>query len=51
MDFEQMQDLAFMRLREEAEKCIKPRHEDPMRRTSHRKTEAIPSFSQSVVIN
>jgi hypothetical protein len=50
IEYEQMQDLAFLRLREEAERCIKPRHEDPMKRTSYKKPESIPSFSQSVIL-
>jgi hypothetical protein len=37
-----------MKLREEAERCIKPRSEDPMKRTANRKAESIPTFSQSV---
>ena len=48
-DYEKMQIFSFMKLREEAEKSIKPRSEDPMKRNAPRKpAETLPSFSQSV---
>lgn len=48
-DYEKMQIFSFMKLREEAEKSIKPRSEDPMKRGVSRKAaESLPSFSQSV---
>jgi hypothetical protein len=43
-----MQIFEFMKMREAAEKIIKPRSEDPMRRGTKKITESIPSFSQNV---
>lgn len=43
-----MQIFEFMKLREEAEKSIIPRGEDPMKRLANRRAESIPSFSQNV---
>jgi hypothetical protein len=51
MDYDNMQQLDLMKLREEAERCIKPRSEDPMKRTAHRKIDSIPNLSQSVFFN
>lgn len=51
LDYQKMQIFEFVKLREEAEKAIKPRSLDPMRRGAPKKlTEPIPSFSQSVIL-
>ena len=47
-EYEQMQIFNFVRVREEAEKVVKPKSYDPMRRGSRKNAEKIPSFSQSV---
>jgi hypothetical protein len=44
-----MQIFEFVKAREEAEKIVRPRSEDPMKRNMNRKAESIPSLSQSVV--
>jgi hypothetical protein len=49
LDYELTQNFHFMKLREEAEKHIHPRTQDPMRRNGPRKTtDPLPSFSQNV---
>ena len=49
LEYEQMQIFEFMQMRKEAEKTIKPRSNDIMRKPAKRlMNEPIPSFSQSV---
>jgi len=46
-----MQIFEFVKMREQAEKTIKPSTNDIMKKPSKKITEQIPSFSQSVTIN
>jgi len=46
-----MQIFEFVKMREQAEKTIKPSTNDIMKKPSKKMTEQIPSFSQSVAIN
>ena len=52
LEYEQLQIFSFMRLREAAEKSIKPRSEDPMRRAPVKRTaEPVPTLIQNVKIS
>ncbi len=52
LEYEQLQIFSFMRLREAAEKSIKPRSEDPMRRAPLKKVaEPAPILFHNVIMN